>query len=476
VNDIALRPRPLADHLGPPPPSVAAVSGLTLLVAVVIGATALINPLAPLVLAAGAVAAAAAWQRPAVAAVMVIAVAPAISGVQRSLGIGSLKLSELLLLLAFTVVLLRRPPWGQRLRAADWGFAAFALAGAVFGAVHVLSGTSGSGTFVRVGLQPLMLFLTWWTASRAVRTEGDLIRALRWALLISAVPAALAVLQAFDAPGVRALLIRLTGGLSLAQAGTAEAARATGPFPIWHSLAAYLLPLVAVGVAVLLRRERRVLPRWVLLAVLAVDAAALVLTVTITVVAWTVVTILIVAALQRRLAEAVVLLVIAGAASMVLFSGPISQRLDQQTLTASPTTGSVLPQTLAYRMYIWERDYLPLVERSVPYGIGNELPESVLFEFVENQYLTLALRGGVLLLVSAAAGMVLVGVSLGRIRRNDDLVGTVAGACLAVLVFLPFAAMVWPYLTNAGFPQSWIPIAGAVTGVAAAQRRRAGVL
>jgi hypothetical protein len=461
------RNRPYADRLVPAPLPVGLVLGAALVATVLAGATAAAHPAAPLVLAAAGAGVAAVWQRPLVAAVCVVALVPALSGLERGLGVPFLKLSEALLLLSLVVVVLRRPQLGQRFRAADWGLLAFALAGAVFAAVHVLAGTSDPGTFVRVGLQPTMLFMTWWVASRSTRHAADLRVVLRWMLVVSVVPAGLSVLQAFDAPGARSLLLSLTGSPLLAEPGQAGVVRVTGPFPIWHSLAAYVLPAFAVGVLLLLRRDLRVLRPLVLVPVLLVDAAALVLSVTITVIGWAVVAVLLLAFLQKRLAQAVALVTLAGVVSSVLFAAPLAARIQAQVAPES-TTSTEVPQTIAYRIGVWQRDFLPLLERAVPYGVGNELPQSVLFQNTENQYISLTLRGGVLLLLAGIAAVVCVAAAVaGAARRPRELPGAAAGAALGVVLFLPVASMIWPYLTNAGFPQAWLSLAGAVVGAAA---------
>jgi hypothetical protein len=468
--------RPFADRLVGQGLGTRPIVVLTVLAALVVGASAVLGPVVPVALSLGALLAVSAWHRPVVAAATVVAVCPAISGIARGLGLGSLKASELLLVLCVAVVVLRRPVRGQQLRVADVGLIAFAVLGATFGAIHTLTGSSTVASFLRVGLQPALLFLTYWTASRSMRDRGDLSLVLRWLLVVSPVPALLAVAQGFNVPGVRALLIRITGGPSLALPSDPGIARVTGPFPIWHSLTAYLLIPFVVGVVLVLRGDREVLSRPVLLGVLAVDGAALALAVTATVIVWAVVGVLFAAHRQGRLRQAMVLLVATTGVAGLLFSGPIAARFAEQqvntTVSQNATGPRFVPQTIAYRFTVWNRDYVPLLERAVPYGIDNELPDSIVFKHAENQYITTALRGGVLLLIGMVSAFVLLGADLHRLGRRDDLVGAVAGALLGILLFLPVTAMIWPYVTNAGFPQAFLSLTGAVAGAAAARGRR----
>jgi O-antigen ligase len=474
----AVAERPLAGYLGSGGLGVAPVAALTLIAAGAVGATVLLGPAVPVGLAIALLVAVVAWQRPLVAGVVVVAGCPALSGVSRSLGLGALKISELLLVLMVTVVVLRGRVAGQRLRAADVGLLALAGLGAFFAVLHTVTGTSSPASMLRVGLQLLMLFLTYWTVSRSVRTPAELAVVVRWLLILSLAPASLAILQAFDVPGIRSLLIRVTGGPSLAVHGAGGLIRATGPFPIWHSLAAYLLIAVVLSMALLLRPDRRVAPQPVVYVVAAVDVAALVLSVTAPVVGWAAVAVLVLAALRGRFAQAALLLAAATGLAGIVFAGTISARVAEQSTTSAVALheerSSLLPQTIAYRLSIWERDYVPLLGRAVPYGVANELPESAVFQHAENQYILLALRGGLLLLLGALAAMAVLGRDLLRAARGaDQLVAVVAAGMFGVLIFLPVSAMVWPYLTNAGFPQAFLAVTGAVAGAGALRRRTA---
>jgi hypothetical protein len=269
----------------------------------------------------------------------------------------------------------------------------------------------------------------------------------------------------------------VTGAPLLAVSGAAGLKRATGPFPIWHSLAAYLLIVLVVAVSLLLRRDLDVLPRAVLLAVTALDAAALMLSVTATVIVWLVVAVVVVAVLQGRLLQAVGLLAVTAGLVGVLFAGTINARIAEQSRSSAVALHDgrqqLVPQTIAYRFAVWNRDYVPLLGRAVPFGVANELPESAVFQHAENEYILLALRGGVLLLLGAITAMLVLGRDLHRsARRHTGLTGVTAGAMLGAVAFLPLAAMIWPYLTNAGFPQAFFALTGAAAGPALLVRRR----
>lgn len=444
-----------------------------LLVAAVAGASGAVFWAAPVALGAGLLLALATWYRPVVGAVVAVALVPALSGLARGLAVPTLKVSELLLMLCFGALVLRRP---DRWRPGTWTdalLAVFALTAFGFAVLHSTTGTSNLESLVRVGLQPAFFVMAYWVASRGVQDPADLRVVLRWMLLVSLVPSALALMQFVGVPGVSSTLQQLTGGF-------AGVGRSTGPWPIWHSLGGYLLVPTLLASVLVLRGDRAVLSRPWLLVVLVVDLAALVSTVTVTFFIWMPVGLLVAAAASGRLLRGGAFLGLVAALALVLFPTALQGRFEEQTTQTRYTAGGVLPQTLEYRILVWERDYLPLIERSAVSGLGNDLPEDVRFPSTENQYITLALRGGVLLPVAMVVALGAMTVRAWRHARAPDpaRVGepspavsrTAALTLLGLLAFLPAALMVWPYLTNAGLQQALAAFAGAA--LALAPRRR----
>lgn len=437
----------------------------------VAGASALVSPIAPVAMAVALVFARAVWRRPVVGAVVVAAVAPAMAGLDRGLGVPGLKLSELLVIVAAVVLFLRRPARWRDVNGTDVAVALFALVAAALSLYHVYVGDIDlQGDVFLVTLQPAFLLLSWWAASRGVERPGDVTTVVRWVLLVATVPALLAVLQAFDVPGVRDLLITLTGDAGLVAEPGQVGARATGPFAIWHSLAGYLLLPSVIAVVLLLRGDRRILPRPVVLGVLALVLAAIVLSVTVTLMLWLVVAVVVAATLARRLGRAVVMLAALVLAALLVFPGVLIDRYEAQTTqsetTAALDTGSalngILPQTVAYRVLVWQRDYFPIVGRVARYGLGTDTPKDVIFDATENQALTFLLRGGVGLLAGAVGAVGALSVrALRHARSPENPARTPALALAGVLAFLPVAAMVWPYLSNAGLSYALFGVAGA---------------
>lgn len=261
-----------------------------LVVAAVAGASGAVVWVAPLAVGGGLLLALATWYRPLVGAVVAAAVVPALSGLDRGLVVPVVKLSELLLVLVLGAMVLRRPERWRRTTRTDLALLLFAVTAFGFAAFHTSTGTSTLESLVRVGLQPAFFVIAYWVASRGVQSAADLRVVLRWVLWVSLVPAVLALLQFLDVPGVSDVLGQLTGG------GLTGADRATGPFPIWHSLGGYLLVPSLLSAVLMLRGDRSVLrPQWLLL-VLLVDLSALVSTLTVTFLIWLPVGLLVAAA------------------------------------------------------------------------------------------------------------------------------------------------------------------------------------
>ena len=465
----------------------AALVGLAVLSAVS-AATVVVSPLGPVAVAVGLLLGASIWARPLVGVVVVAAVAPALAGLSRGIGLPGLKLSELLVVVAAVAIFLRRPPRWRRTVGVDFAMAGFAVTSLGFGIFHVTQGTiplligSNLGEAFLVTVQPGFLFLAWWAGSRGVQSSADVPVVLRWVLLVSMVPAIVAVMQYLDLPGVRDALVAVTGNAGLLIEEGADAAsdessvlRVTGPFTIWHSLGGYLLIPAVLSTVLLLRRDRSVLSMPLLGVVLLVDAAALVLTVTVTLLLWLPVAVLVSALLARRLFRAVGVLAVLAVAALLVFPEAIADRAEQQTSSTASTAGVAgadvgALQTLQYRIVIWQRDYLPVVSNAAPVGLGTEKVDSALFASTENQLLTYVLRGGIGLVAMAYVAM---GALAWRAFRHSwapaNPARSGALALVGVMSFLPAASMVWPYISNAGLSYALVAIAGAVLALEPAQ-------
>lgn len=392
--------------------------------------------------------------------VLVVALIPALCGLGRGIPIPGVKLSELLLVASLVWVLVRPPlRLTSRDRVIELLFVVMAAVGLFAGVVAWTSAVRiDMAVLVRNATFPALIGFTWWVARQMPAHHRP--RALAALLITSAPVALLAILQYLDAPGVRQFVITMVGPGLMPLPGSTFS-RATGPFTIAHSLNGYLIFPIVLGALILLTRTRVPLRRRWVAAILALDVAAVVFSVTLTSFAWLAVALIVGAALQGRLRRA-----LAWALGALMVAVPIGweaimQRWTEQSVPAAGTAEGFLPQTLQYRILIWQRDYLPLVDDALLIGVNGGQPV-VHFESSESGYLTLLFRGGLPLLI--ATTLLLLAIALrawDQSHRGVTQLDRLTGAALfAVMAFLPVAAMFWPYVTNAGFPQTLFALAG----------------
>ncbi len=144
----------------------------------------------------------------------------------------------------------------------------------------------------------------------------------------------------------------------------------------------------------------------------------------------------------RRFAVVLVLIPIAILAVLPL----ISARLEFQFASGD---GSVVPQTLQYRFYVWTEIYIPLIAENPWWGITPTLTD-VRFQFAESQYLLLLFRSGVF---SLLAHLVWAGMMMGWLRRTIRT-GDPLSRAFALLIYVMFINLLLMSLTNPVFTYS----------------------
>jgi hypothetical protein len=461
----------------------------TILGAYVIGATILVgvatglNPWAGLgaLLAAGY--GALVIYRPDVGALTLVGFAPAISGIDRGVPVPGFRFSEVLIAGTSTLILLtmdrrRRVPW----RAFDWLALSYVVATISLGSAGLLgrgAGFSVDSLGTLVG--PLQFFLLYRAVAVALPTREDRRKALL-VLFVASVPVALlALAQQFGDASVRDFLATATGTeIFTDQLAAGETPRATGPFPHWHGLAGYLLLVLLLLIGTRLAGSRPVLPVPLLLAIAAIDVAALVQTATFTAVFGAVGGALLLGYWMHRLrvvlvGTAVVVAIIAIAA------GPlIEQRFEQQWVKPpGSTTSPLVPNTIDFRWDVWTEQYFPALQGHWLTGYGPDRPPGPTFGYAESFYIELVLRGGLILLGIFGAMMVALWLLARGAMHDPDPDRRVIAAVVAATVLLLIAIhVVSSYFLNSGAPHVlWaligLLVAGGVAPAAARSRVRA---
>jgi len=385
---------------------------------------------------------------------LLAALAPATAGLARGVPLPGVRFSEALIG-GVGVILLVSARRFVRWTALDWAALLYALATLCLGAWDVLSQgehINQSELYVLIG--PLQFLLLYRATAVTARTPERRRIALRLMLWASVPVALLAIGQQFGAPGIRSLVVTLTG--NNVYSATDTAARATGPFPLWHNLAGYLLMYLIVIAAISLRGVPDVMRRSFLIAIAALDAIALIETLSIAAIIALVACVAILGVWYRGVSRVVIGLAVVIVAALALFGARIDARYSQEYGRAPGTQGSALvPSTIQYRYNLWTNELLPMLEGHVLTGYGPSLPPQFAnFPYTESLYVNLLYRGGVVLLViflGLAGTMV---ASALRARRDRDPLQQALGPAVALAALsLVVIGLIESYFTDDGPPQ-----------------------
>jgi O-antigen ligase/polysaccharide polymerase Wzy-like membrane protein len=446
------------------PGVAAAVGGVA---AAAAGAASVIGVAAGIGIAMALIVALVTVRRPYVGAYILAALAPAVSGLRRGLPVPGFRLSEVLiggigLLIIATAARSPRLRW----RLFDYAALAYAITTVVFGVFNVSFQGHGSlfgslGTIVG----PFQFLLLYRAMVVALVTPEQRRLALRL-LLISSIPVAtLALLQQFGVGNVRHTLDTLTSS-NLYAKHFANVPRATGPFPHWHELGGFLMVTILLGVGLLLEDRQRVLRRSILVPILALALAALVQTASLTPLIGVIVGVLVIGFWSRRLAQVLAGLAVIAAVVAIFFAPLLGARLHDQFHPA-PTTqrSAVVPQTIAFRYYVWRHEFEPILSPHLLTGYGTEPPATLSFGYTESLYVTLILRGGLPLLLVYFGLVAALLVQTRPLLADPDIERRVVARLLTILfVMLIFMHLFISYFVDSGLPHLLWILAGVAFG------------
>lgn len=389
---------------------------------------------------------------PVAGVLLVVALAPVLPGLRRGFPVPGLRLSEILIVgVALVALVLGDPQRRVKWRTFDWvAFAYVVLTPSLLTINLVRLGEGLTTSAVGTMLGPLQYFLLYRTVVTYIRTDRQKVLTLRLVLLASVPISVLAVLQVFELAGVPDLIVNVTDREALfAGWDYSRQARATSLFPHWHLLGGYLMLVLILGTGLLLGDSLGVMRRGVLQLILASAAVALAFTGTIAPMGGAVAGALLVGWLSGRLGRSVLWLATA-CLLVAIAAGPyLVQRYENQVATASGSSSA--PQSIRFRVSVWQDDHLPALEGRWATGYGPELPPEVVWRFTENVYLTLLFRGGVPLLGIFVALLFFIASNANRARSAaDPILSRLGSVVLATVIVLVPTQMIAPYLTFPG--------------------------
>jgi hypothetical protein len=385
---------------------------------------------------------------------LLAALAPATSGLARGIPVPGLRFSEALIG-GVGIILLVSARRFVRWTTLDWLALLYALATLCLGAWDVLAqGQHINQSELDTLLGPLQFLLLYRVTAVTARTPERRRVALRLMLWASVPVALLAIGQQFNFPGVRSLLVTLTN--NNVYSATNTAARVTGPFPLWHNLAGYMLIYLLAIAALLLRGVTDVMSRGSLVAIALVDTVALVETLSIAPIIALVAGVAILGIYFKGITRVVAGLAVVIIAGLLVFGARIDARFTQEYGRAPGTQGSALvPQTIQHRFDLWTTELIPALKGHVVTGYGPALPPQFAnFPYTESLYINLLYRGGLVLLAIFLGLAVSMVVASMRARLDRDPLQKALGPAVAMAaVALVVIGFIESYFTDDGPPQ-----------------------
>jgi len=481
--DLSLPPLPSAPQLpqGLRRPRLTMLA-LVLGAAPVIGVATALSPLLGFVAVAAVAAALALSQRPELAVLVMVTVAPAAAGLQRGLLVPGLRVSEALIVGLGALVLVfasreRRPSWTP----VEWALLAYAILTVAFGGLD-LALRHASLEFEDLGtmLGPMQFVVLLRAVIVAMDEERDRWRAINLMLGAAALIALVALAQAADLGPTRSVLATLTGGSLYDKSLGLGVGRITGPFNIWHELAGFLMPSILMSLSLMIGAEdsRR---RWRYGFVFAVSVMALISTAAAGMLIATTIGALYICWRRQVLYAALAFagpVVVIGA---IAFGSILGNRAEQQYVTPSATAYAIpyAPQSVSYRYSLFRVQNAPALQRHWGTGYGPDLPPQLAlgnFPYSETAYVSLLLRGGVPLLMVFLALLGCLAATARRCQRaaEDELQWSLATVVLIATVSYLFLQLIESYLLDAGPPHAFWAYAGLMLAGAGPRLSRSG--
>ena len=420
-----------------------------------------------------------AW-RPTVGCLFLVVAVPVSAGLGRGTVLPLVRPSEALMAVVIAGTLVHELPIRRRLGYSplDLAVTAFAIGGTLVPWAVLFLGRASLDTAlwttVLAPIQYLVIFLLF---SRLNLSSGSLRLLFILQLAVGTVLAIIGLAQLANLPGVRDFITNTYpiggGGVDICQFGVC---RPTSLLEHWSSYGAYAVLTYTIALALVATRKAGFSSRW-LSVVLGINAVAVFASQTQAAIIGMAFVTLLVLAHRRHLPRQLLIACLTLAIGLGLFWPQIQARIDQQL--AAPGSGLASPESLQTRDRYWNEFWLPVVTEHIWVGTGTVVPTEVpdrLVQFVDNEYLRMGLRGGVVgvgLLLLALGSIAVAGW---RQRKSPDPMTQAIGA-MALAYALVLAVMGWTaeYLTFAGVSQLFWMVAGLLGASllpAAAQRMR----
>ncbi|MCJ0902132.1 hypothetical protein [Rhodococcus sp. ARC_M6] len=401
------------------------------------------------------------------------ALIPTLAGTARGLVFPGFRLSEVV---AVALVVLMLVKFHRRMRiggAVFWALLAYAATIAAICFYHIISSSAlGVADFMNYGLGPTIFFSIYVGAYAAGALPGILELTVKYLLTFGAVMGSIGLMQAFGLQFAREIGTALTGNLTIANPIDWKVPRSVGVFNSWHAYAGYgALCLIVAGACIANDVKIFKRPSTMLLAT-ALITGGLLSSLTFGMISFGLIGFSFFVIRSR--ARTALFSAAAFIFVIVKFS-PVSSYFDQRVALqeAATASNSLLPQTISFRINVWLRDYIPLVQENLLIGYGPVRSTDRVFSFFESMYVYLLVVAGLPALITFLVVIFALFLSLrnaqSHFRETGDLIGSsVSAALLVVVPGLLILMFIHPYMNDAGISQALVMLGGLVIGRCAA--------
>ncbi|MGB2941066.1 MAG: O-antigen ligase family protein [Candidatus Dormiibacterota bacterium] len=444
--------------------------GAILALAVPLGLIALATTRTPLTLVVGGLVALVllgltAW-RPTVGLLFLVVAVPLTAGLGRGTILPLARPSEALMAVVIVGTLVHEIPIRRRLgySGLDLAVLAFALGGSVVPWAVLFLDRQGFGTDTWTAVLAPMQYLVIFLLFSRVQMSGRTLRLLfGLQLAVGTLLAIIGLAQLAALPGVREFIAATYpyggGGVDICQYGVC---RPTSLLEHWSSYGAYALLTYTIALALVSTPGSGFSSRWLPL-VIGINAVAVFASQTQAAIIGLALATLLVFAHRRHVPRQLLIAFLALVIGVGLFWPQIQARVEQQ-LVGQGSGGLATPESLQTRDRYWNEFFLPVVTDHIWVGTGTLVPSDVpepLVMFVDNEYLRMALRAGVIGVILLLTMLVSIAVAGWRQRRSPEPLTQAVGA-MAVSFAVVLAVMGWTaeYLTYAGVSQLFWMVAG----------------
>ena len=417
-----------------------------------------------------------AW-RPAVGFAILVLAVPLTAGLGRNTVVPIARTNELVTVLVALGLLLRYLPKKSRVAFTwlDLAVAAYCISGVIVPALVLFIGHEGAGFDVwRVVFAPAQYLLIYLVFSRSGLSGRSLTAIVNLTLVASVVVATVGLAQLADLPGVRAFIagyFPMDGtGEAICQLGVC---RPDSLLEHWSAFGGYALMNFILALALVARRHPAFNPTWLGI-VMAANAVAVLASQTQAVIIALILVTPLILWQSRRIPRQLLIVAAALMLSVAVFWPEVSARIEQQF--SSIEVGGSSPTSLQTRFRFWDAYFLPVIADHIWTGTGTVIPSEVpsqLDTFVDNEYLRLAFRAGLIGVAALVLMLVATGVAGWRSRGSPEpLTAALGAAALGYTVALTVMGATGEYLTYAGIAQQFWMIVGLFAGALMVQHQR----